>query len=1085
MKKKPSYQELEKELIILREAVQLADESASKFKELANLTFEGVIIHNKGITIDLNDSFSKMFGYHRNELIGRNGPLLLFPKKYHDTIAQSINKSEVLPYEIEGIKKDGSLFPVEIEARNFVTKDNTVLRVAAVRDISERKKVIHKNNNLSKVIDQSGSTVLITDTDGKIEYVNKKFTEVTGYSEQEVIGKKPNFLNSGKQHNENFSKMWETIENGEVSKGHFLNKDKNERYYWEYQVNTPIKDESGKIINYLSTGENITDLKESELRLKTLFEYSPNPIIFKDGQGKWIESNKAGLEMFNLNNVDYFGKTDKELAVYTDDYKEELLEFEKNDEIVWQSKKELKTEKKIQLKNGTFKILEISKVPLFYDDDSRKGIILITNDITELKLAETELKNQNNELRQISNELSLKNKLLLETKNKYRNLFEQSPVSLWEEDFTEVKVILQRKMNEVDDLRKYLDTNQDFVKECTAKIKILNVNKVTLDLFKVSSIEELRSLLRNTNTHKSYEVIKNELISIVSKNKEFSDETEFITASGNKITTIIKSVVIGDEGKTIASIIDITALKKAEQELIQAKDFAEESEKKFRELYEKSGDAILILKNDIIKDCNQSTIKMFGSKSKKFFLNVHPSQISSKFQSDGTPSYEKSEVMIRTALKEGTHRFEWTHKKKNGQKFPSEILLTAILNEPNNYIVHAVVRDITKRKKAELQILEAKEEAEKSSALKTEFLNNMSHEIRTPMSGILSFSEFLGDPELTKDKRRTFVKIIQNSAKQLLQVIDDILEISKLGTNQVKVQKKEICLNNLLLDLFAIFDIRAKELKLPLYLENGLNDKECRILTDETKLNKIVSNLLENALKFTQKGFVKFGYQLVDNKLVIFVEDTGIGINKEKHNLIFERFSQAEKDLSKKVGGLGLGLSIAKENTELLGGEIRVDSEPNKGAKFSVTIPYQPTNNNSKIIENKCLKSKKIKSTILIAEDEEVNYLVIEILLKDKLKLDCHLIHAKNGQEAVDICKNNKEIDFVLMDIKMPVMNGYEATKQIKKIRPDLAVIAQTAFSTIEDKEKAFSSGCNDFISKPINKDTLKTIVDRILINIS
>ena len=347
------------------------------------------------------------------------------------------------------------------------------------------------------------------------------------------------------------------------------------------------------------------------------------------------------------------------------------------------------------------------------------------------------------------------------------------------------------------------------------------------------------------------------------------------------------------------------------------------------------------------------------------------------------------------------------------------------------------------------------------------------------MNGILGFSDFLNKPDLTEDKRRNYIKIIQNSGEQLLQIIDDIIDISRLGTKQIKVIETEVNLNDLMLELFSIFDIKAKENKTPLYLKNELSDRESVILTDRTKLLKIISNLLENSLKFTSEGYINFGYKLKSEEIEIFVEDTGIGVEKEKHELIFERFTQAEKDLSKKMGGLGLGLSIVKENVELLGGKIRVQSEKGVGAKFLVTIPYKAVYKKEEIVMLE--KDVQNKQTLLIAEDEEVNYLYLETLIKEILKLDCELLHAKNGREAIEYCENNPNIGLILMDLKMPIMSGYESAQIIKKLRPDLPIIAQTAYSSIDDKEKAILIGFNDFLSKPIDVDHFKLLMNKYL----
>jgi PAS domain S-box-containing protein len=429
---------------------------------------------------------------------------------------------------------------------------------------------------------------------------------------------------------------------------------------------------------------------------------------------------------------------------------------------------------------------------------------------------------------------------------------------------------------------------------------------------------------------------------------------------------------------------------------------------------------------------------------------------------------------------------EFHNKKKNGELFWELASISPIFDKSGS-IAHflAVKEDISVRKQTEIELRIAKEKAEESNRLKTEFLNNMSHEIRTPMNGIMGYSDLLNDPEITAEKQKQYIQVISNSSNQLLRIINDILEISQLETKQVKAVNKEVCLNDLLFGLFSVFDMSAKEKRIPLYYKKGLSDDESFIFTDETKLTKIISNLLENALKFTQSGYVKMGYDLQNEMITIYVEDTGIGINLEMQESIFERFSQEDKGGVKLYGGLGLGLSIAKENAELLGGKITLKSEKGNGSTFYVTIPYNPVFLCKETIGPDGSKKPKTKKkelyTVLIVEDEEVNYLYLEALF-DRAELDTKLIHAKNGKEAVDICKKGETINLILMDIKMPVMNGFEATKQIKEFRPDVPIIAQTAYTTAEDKDKAKAVGCDDFISKPILGESFNKIIDRYLL---
>ena len=423
------------------------------------------------------------------------------------------------------------------------------------------------------------------------------------------------------------------------------------------------------------------------------------------------------------------------------------------------------------------------------------------------------------------------------------------------------------------------------------------------------------------------------------------------------------------------------------------------------------------------------------------------------------------------------------HKTNNGHYF--EVFAWEI----DTNLIAVIFADITERKQLELKRIAEKEKAEESQKLNNAFISNLSHEIRTPMNGILGFTKFLSDPSLTDIKRKHYVSIIQNSGNQLMRTMDDLLEFSKLGTKQLKTIEKEVCLNDFLLELFTVFNVKAKENKIPLYFRKELSDKESTILIDEIKLNNVLSNLLENALKFTHEGFIEFGYKKIGSNLEIYIKDTGVGIKSDRQKSVFERFSKEEKESSKNVGGLGLGLWIARENTELLGGEITLNSKKGKGTTFFVTLPYTPvlssldensSTSTSKEEEEEEEEEEEVhKCTILIAEDEEINFLFLEILLKNEVDLHCNIIHAKNGAEAVAICQKNAKIDLILMDLKMPVMDGFEAIKLIKKMRPELPIVAQTAFSSNEDKERVFAAGFNDFLSKPISKEALSEVINK------
>ncbi len=379
--------------------------------------------------------------------------------------------------------------------------------------------------------------------------------------------------------------------------------------------------------------------------------------------------------------------------------------------------------------------------------------------------------------------------------------------------------------------------------------------------------------------------------------------------------------------------------KAQNKKLKKAKEKVENKEKNFRDIFNNTTDAIYIQdKNSIFIEVNNGATNMYGY-PRDFFIGKNPSFLSAP----GKNNLKEIKELVKDAFNGKAQQYEFWGIRKNGQIFPKIVRTQSGIYDGKKVVVTFSL-DISDRVKIEEKLRLAKEKAEENDHLKTEFINNMSHEIRTPMNGIIGFAQFLNNPDLSREKQKYYISIIQNSGNQLMRIIDDILEISMLGTKQVKTIESKICLNNLFLELFSIFDIKAKENKTPLYFKKGLSDKESTIFVDESKLNKILSNLLENALKFTNIGFIEFGYNLIETnhnaEIQIYVKDTGIGINPEKQAIIFERFTQ-EEEISQNVGGLGLGLSIAKENAELIGGKITLESEKEKGSTFFITIPYK------------------------------------------------------------------------------------------------------------------------------------------------
>jgi PAS domain S-box-containing protein len=380
---------------------------------------------------------------------------------------------------------------------------------------------------------------------------------------------------------------------------------------------------------------------------------------------------------------------------------------------------------------------------------------------------------------------------------------------------------------------------------------------------------------------------------------------------------------------------------------------------------------------------------------------------------------------------------------------------------------------------AELETARAK--AEESDKLKSAFLANMSHEIRTPMNGIVGFAELLKNTELKTEKAEKYIDIINDNCHQLLNIINDIIDISKIEAGLVVIKPEAFNINKMLADIYNLYLPMTLKKNIILNITKGLPDNNAQIISDPARLRQVIINIMSNAFKFTSQGSILLEYKVKNNKLEFSISDTGIGIESNCLELIFERFRQVDNSNSRNFGGTGLGLSISKSLVGLLGGQIWVESEFGKGAKFTFNIAYTPETT----ISNNLPETTLIKhydwsgKTILIAEDEETNLFFINELVGNK---GAQILNACNGLEAV-ACVSNQKVDIVLMDLKMPEMNGFEATRVIKQKFPNLPIIAQTAYAMSNDREKAIAAGCSDYISKPLDRANLFYKIDFYLSN--
>jgi len=452
------------------------------------------------------------------------------------------------------------------------------------------------------------------------------------------------------------------------------------------------------------------------------------------------------------------------------------------------------------------------------------------------------------------------------------------------------------------------------------------------------------------------------------------------------------------------------------------------------------------------------------------------------FEKNEASGYHKSDKqIIKTLVPErSTNWIEYS----NGRRFLFYTLKTPYFDSDNNLLgIIGISRDITEMEETRQRLILAKEKAEESDRLKTAFLANMSHEIRTPMNAIIGFSDLLSEDDLTQEDKDDFISKIKNAGRSLMTLINDIIDIAKIEAGQLKVSESACDINQMLNELRGTFEEMKnlsgkKGISLNLILPE--DNSNPILMTDPMRLQQVFTNLLSNALKFTEFGSIEFGYTIKNSIVSFFVKDSGIGILRSKQKLLFQRFSQLDPSTTRKYGGTGLGLAISKNLIDLLGGSIGIESNPGKGSLFYFTIPYKPFKSQPPVKKNK-IDEQNIDwegKTILIAEDMMQNFLLIEALVRNS---GVRLLHAVNGQIAVDIVRSEPDIDLILMDIQLPIKTGYEALKEILEIRPGIPVMSYTAFALPHEREKSMAAGFVDFIPKPIKAEILIPMLDKYL----
>jgi PAS domain S-box-containing protein len=1030
-----------------KQAEEALRESEKKYRNLIHNS--PYCIHEidlAGQLTSMNQAGLKMMGVeNENEILG-------IP--YLSAVANEDKESiqELLAKAFEGIPSEFSFKSVgEHEFQStfipIVDKQGVVqCLMGLTQDITERKHaeeaLIASERKFRTIFEESSDPILIIEN-GIFVNCNRATVEMLGYkTKEEFLNVHPSVLSpeqqpDGRNSNEKAEEMMNCALALGTHRFEWLHSKSNKEIIPVEVLLTAISNETGnKVIHCV--WRDITErkleeeaLRKSEERYRELVEGTKNLVTRVNKEGRFVFVNAVSHEIFGispeeclgLSAFDFMHPDDKEV---TEKWFEELIKSGKNTNSIENRQVNSKTGKVVHM-------LWSSNIQ-FNDDGSMVGINSIGQDITERKLAEEEL---------------IKSKEKAEkSENKFRTIFEGAPLGI---------AIIDSLTGQI------YDANPQF-----AEIAGRTINELTtIDWMTITHPDDVQEDLDNMA------LMNAGVINGFNMNKRYitpDDKVVWINLSIARLEAEDKA-----KPRHLSMTEDITERKLAEQALIKSK---------------KNEDRLQVAKDYLDKIINTVASPIFVKNDKHEFilvnnalcelLNLRAHELIGKtglehFPSDQREVFLENDRMVLSTGKENINEEFLTDGTGALRIIISK--KTLYTDKENNKFLVCVISDITHLKNTEKELIKAKEKAEESDNLKSAFLANMSHEIRTPMNAILGFSGLLKKENLVKSTKDQYIQYIESAGNSLLNLISDIVDVSKIDANQLNIKYEPCNVNQLIDNLHERFKVINTNAECNIITSKGLQAADSIISTDNMRLSQILSNLIENALKFTKKGEVEFGYIHKGEILEFFIKDSGIGIDKKYHTSIFDRFRQVDNDYTKSSSGTGLGLTIVKNLTELLGGTVWVESERNNGATFRFTLPYT-IEKQIKELKNTTEIGPDLNKeiTILIAEDQFINFLYLKALFEN---LNYNVIHAKNGQLAVDSVLNNNSIDLVLMDIGMPVMNGLEATKKIRETNKTIPIIAITGYAMAEDQQKTVDAEFNDYLTKPISEKTLFEVLNK------
>lgn len=1006
-------------------------------------TFEGFwMVDLSGIIRDVNESYLKLTGYTQEEIVGMHISEIDINDSIEDVKIRinRIIKNKFELFNSKHRKKDGRIFDIEMSVT--YTEHNGGNFICFGRDTSELKKALDRKKEselkFNEIFSKANIGIAIADNQGNQTDVNNELLKMLGYSYSEFTSKHFTDLSNKDdlfEENKLIEKLLDNRLNNFRIEKRLIKKDGSE--IWADVSLTVIRDSNGDIQNYIAMMIDINhqksienSLRESESRYKKLVETSVDCIYLINENAIIIDTNNTASEFLNKSKSEIIGKPvdlidpNFPVSAFIDFW--EKVPYDK--QLIFETTHKLKDGEEIpvEVAGKKFKI------------ENKTHYYGLVRDITERKKIETKIR---------------------ESEQKFRTIFEYANIGIATAD----------KNGDI------IDVNQEFeIFIGYSKSELLQMNFRDLthpdDLKK--EVELLNKIL--TNKISNYRIEKR----YINKNNEIL---------WGDVSVTVKHDENGEIEMFIGMIMNITQHKKNSEQL-------KSRELLFNNVLSSIPDMVSIHDSNLnILFSNWNGFANVPEEERIFHTKCYKTY---RGYDEICPDCRASNVLKTKKL----HHSE--AKLSNGRWVDLRVI--PLFDEDGNCNEFVEwVRDITDLKETEDKILEknielenslnqikdinleleeAKGRAEESDRLKSAFLANMSHEIRTPMNGILGFTQLLKMPDLSEEEKNEYISIIEQSSERLITTINDLIDISKIEAGQMNISIEETNINKIIDDLYSFFILQTKKQSLEYNYIKSLSDEDALIKSDNSKLYAILINLIKNALKFTEKGKIEYGYYLRDNFIEFFVKDTGIGIEEEFQNIIFDRFSQADTNLSRNYEGSGLGLAISKAYAEMLGGKIWIKSKVGEGSTFLFSVPYIPSNNDKKetILPNNNIDIHLDKISVIIAEDDETSYIYLKKTLTNKVK---KIIRARTGEEAITLLKENPDINLILMDIKMPKMDGYTATKKIREFNKDIRIIATTAYALHGDEQKAIRSGCNKYISKPINPQQLIKLISNLNIS--